>query len=118
MVSKVPQPNVAPSLAAMIKPHVKYWAHGLYFADADRVCSAGRSIPEAIERWHIRWSAMEAISPLARKDERPVVEPRRYWQCPVCHRRMGDLAYLHASLDFDCLGCGKVPLSGYHRKEY
>lgn len=82
MVTQVPQLHVDEGVAK-IKPHVKYWRHGLYFADADRVCSAGRSIPEAIERWHIRWSAMEAISPLARKKVR-----QYYYQVNGCKAKL------------------------------
>lgn len=45
----------------MIKPHVTYWKHGLWFCEGDGIISAGYSIPESLERWISRWTAMEAV---------------------------------------------------------
>ena len=44
-----------------MKPHVKYWKHGMYAAEADGIISFGFSIPHAIIRWKNRWLAMESV---------------------------------------------------------
>lgn len=45
----------------MIKPHVKYWKHGMWFCEGDGIISAGFTIPHAIIRWKNRWLAMESV---------------------------------------------------------
>lgn len=79
MVTKVPQPHLPPSVAK-IKPRITYWRHGMWFAEAAGIASAGYSVAEAFERWQSRWQSMEAIAPL--KVSAPVRQ--YYYQSNTC----------------------------------